>query len=232
MEIAIASKVDGIIVQGLDTLEFKQLAMYKATEHGIPIITVANDVPINESLRKTYVGSNHFEAGQMIARQLLSDMGFSGKVILMAADRQEEFQRSRLNGIIEVLQNYPNIHIEIVGSGNTREQVVKATNQIMNKMPDIDAFITTDANNASAIIQEIEKRKQVNNFYIYSFDDSPETQLLVKQGKVDAIISQSPEDMGEKSVDLLVQWLKGEQLPLDPIGYYTNIRVLRAVDAQ
>jgi ribose transport system substrate-binding protein len=231
MEIAIASKVDGIIVQGLDTAEFKQLAMYKATENGIPVITVANDVPINESLRKTYVGSNHYEAGQMIARQLLSDMGFAGKVILMAADRQEEFQRSRLNGILEVLQSYPNIHTEIVATGNTREQVVQATNEVMNSYPDIDAFITTTAINASAIIQEIEKRTRVEKFYIYSFDDSPETQILVQQGKIDALIAQAPETMGELSVDLMVKWLNGEQLPLDSIGYYTDIRVLKAGEA-
>ncbi len=228
MEIAIASKVDGIIVQGWDTSDFNQLAKYKATENGIPIITVANDVPISESLRKTYVGSNHYEAGQMIARQLLSDMGFAGEVILMTEDRQEEFQRERLNGILDVLQSYPNIHTEIVASGNTREQVVKATNEVMNRIPEVDAFITTTANNASAIIQEIEKRTQVENYYIYSFDDSPETQNLVQQGKIDAIIAQSPEIMGEQSVDLMVQWLKGEQLPLNSEGYYTDIRVLKA----
>jgi ribose transport system substrate-binding protein len=228
MEIAIASRVDGIIVQGLDTDEFKQLAMYKATENGIPIITIANDVPMQESLRKTYVGSNHYEAGQMVARQLLSDMGFTGKVVLMAADRQEEFQRARLNGILEVLKNYPDIHTEIIALGNTREQVVKVTNEVMNSIPDVDAFITTTAINASAIIQEIEKRTLVEKYYIYSFDDSPETQILVQQGKIDALIAQSPEVMGEQSVELMVQWLKGEDLPLNPDGYYTDIRVLKA----
>jgi len=228
MEIAIASKVDGIIVQGLDTAEFKQMAMYRATENGIPIITVANDVPMNESLRKTYVGSNHFEAGQMIARQLLSDMGFNGKVVLLTEDRQEDFQRARLKGILEVLNNYPMIRTEIVDSGNSREQVVKATNDVLNRIPDVHAFVTTTANNASAIIQEIEKRRKIENYFIYSFDDSPETQKLVKQGKIDAIISQSPQEMGELSVDLMISWLKGEQLPLNPDGYYTDIRVLKA----
>ncbi|TVY01297.1 substrate-binding domain-containing protein [Cohnella terricola] len=228
MEIAIASKVDGIIVQGLDTAEFKQLAMYKATENGIPVITVANDVPMNESLRKTYVGSNHFEAGQMIARQLLSDMGFNGKVVLLTEDRQEDFQRARLKGILEVLNNYPMIHTDIVDSGNSREQVVKATNNVLNRIPDVRAFVTTTANNASAIIQEIEKRRKVDNYLIYSFDDSPETQKLVKQGKIDAIVSQSPQEMGEMSVDLMISWLKGELLPLSSDGYYTDIRVLKA----
>lgn len=228
LDIATASKVDGIIVQGLDTPEFKQLTMYRATESGIPVITVANDVPMNESLRKTYVGSNHYESGQMIARQLLSDMGFSGKAVLMAADRQEEFQRSRLNGIIDALRDYPNIQIEIVATGTTREQIVQATNQYMNQQPDIEAIITTTGSNVSAVIQELGKRSKVEPYYIYSFDDNPEAVTLLQQGKIDALIAQSPEAMGRESVDLMVRWLQGEMLPLRSEGYYTDIRVLKA----
>lgn len=228
LDIAIASKVDGIIVQGLDTFEFKQLTMYRATESGIPVITVANDVPMNESLRKTYVGSNHYESGQMIARQLLSDMGFSGKVVLMAADRQEEFQRSRLNGIIDALSGYPNIQMEIVATGTTREEIVQATNQYMNQQPDIEAIVTTTGSNVSAVIQELGKRSKVEPYYIYSFDDNPEAVTLLQQGKIDALIAQSPEAMGRESVDLMVRWLKGEMLPLNSDGYYTDIRVLKA----
>ncbi len=82
LEIAIQSKVDGIIVQGLDTPEFKDLVKVKAAFYGIPIITVANDVPKAESLRKTYVGSDQYLAGQLIAEQLIDDMGHEGKVIL------------------------------------------------------------------------------------------------------------------------------------------------------
>ncbi|KAF0822408.1 substrate-binding domain-containing protein [Cytobacillus firmus] len=74
--------MDGIIVQGLDTPEFKDLVKVKAAFYGIPIITVANDVPKAESLRKTYVGSDQYLAGQLIAEQLIDDMGHEGKVIL------------------------------------------------------------------------------------------------------------------------------------------------------
>ena len=81
MEIAIHSKVDGIIVQGLDTDEFKELTKIKAAFYGIPVITVANDVPVEESLRKTYVGSDQFGAGKMVAYELIKEMGTSGEVI-------------------------------------------------------------------------------------------------------------------------------------------------------
>ncbi|MWC28856.1 substrate-binding domain-containing protein [Paenibacillus sp. MMS18-CY102] len=232
IEIAIASKVDGIIVQGLNTPEFTYLTKIKAAGSGIPILAVANDVPMNDSLRRTYVGSDHLEAGRMIARQLVKDMEGTGKVVLMVSDRQEDYQRSRLKGIVEVLRAYPQVKTEIVASGDEKDAAVSATDELLNTQPDAKAFIAVAANHANVIIQEIEKRSQVEPYFIYSFDDSPDSMALLKQGKIDALIAQSPEQMGELSVKLMVQWLDGKVVPLNPDGYFTNIRVLRAGEAE
>jgi ribose transport system substrate-binding protein len=232
IEIAIDSKVDGIIVQGLDTEEFKSLTKIKAAFYGIPIITVANDVPMSESLRRTYVGSDQFRAGQMIANQLLSDMGHAGTVILLGDSRQEYYQQQRLNGIHDVLKNYPNVRTEYAETPDTREQVIATTQDLMNRFPNVDAFVAVNANNAGAMIQEIGRRSQVEPYDIYSFDDSPETLALLKQGKLDGMIEQSPETMGRISVSLMIKWLSGETVPLNSDGYLTDIRMLKATGAQ
>jgi ribose transport system substrate-binding protein len=231
MEIAIASKVDGIIVQGLGTDEFNRLATVKAAGNGIPVFTVANDVPMSESLRRTYIGSDHYEAGRLIGRQLLADMGERGTVVLMVSEREEDYQRKRLRGILDVLAPYADtIRTEIVAAGNTREKVVRTTNEVLNRVPDAHAFIAINAVNVGAMIQEINKRRRVEDSYIYSFDDSAEAHALLRQGKIDALIVQSPEQMGEISVRLMIRWLTREQFPLDYNGYFTDIRVLRAED--
>jgi ribose transport system substrate-binding protein len=232
IEIAIDSKVDGIIVQGLDTEEFKSLTKIKAAFYGIPIITVANDVPMAESLMRTYVGSDQFRAGQMIANQLLSDMGHAGTVILLGDSRQEYYQQQRLNGIHDVLKNYPNVRTEYAETPDTREQVIATTQDLMNRFPNVDAFVAVNANNAGAMIQEIGRRSQVEPYDIYSFDDSPETLALLKQGKLDGMIEQSPETMGRISVSLMIKWLSGETVPLNSDGYLTDIRMLKATGAQ
>jgi ribose transport system substrate-binding protein len=232
IEIAIDSKVDGIIVQGLDTEEFKSLTKIKAAFYGIPIITVANDVPMAESLRRTYVGSDQFKAGQMIANQLLSDMGHAGTVILLGDSREEYYQQQRLNGIHDVLKNYPNVRTEYAETPDTREQVIATTQDLMNRFPNVDAFVAVNANNAGAMIQEIGRRSQVEPYDIYSFDDSPETLALLKQGKLDGMIEQSPETMGRISVSLMIKWLSGETVPLNSDGYLTDIRMLKATGTQ
>jgi ribose transport system substrate-binding protein len=232
IEIAIQSKVDGIIIQGLDTEEFKELTKVKAAFHGIPIITVANDVPMGESIRRTYVGSDQYEAGKMIARQLLKDMGREGNVVLMYDTNQEYYQKQRMAGIRDMLKFYHGIHMIHATTDDTREQVIAATQDVMNKEPDIDAFIAINANVAGAMIGEISKRSQVEPYHIYSFDDGPESLSLLMQGKLDGVIEQSPEEMGRKSVQLMKEWLNGETVPLDKDGYLTDIRIRKAADVR
>ncbi|MET3699813.1 ribose transport system substrate-binding protein [Bacillus oleivorans] len=232
IDIALYSKVAGIIVQGLDTDEFKNLTKIKASSYGVPIITVANDVPMVESLRRTYVGSDQYEAGQAIAQQLISDMGEEGTVILMYDNQQEFYQEQRLKGIQDVLVKYPDIKIGYAETLDNKDQIVAATQDMLNRMPNAEAIIAVNANFAGTLIQEIGKRSQLEPYYIYTFDDGPESLSLLKDGKVDAMVEQSPERMGKISVQRMVEWLDGETVPLDIDGYFTDIKVIRANDVQ
>ncbi|HEO8421749.1 TPA: substrate-binding domain-containing protein [Yersinia enterocolitica] len=229
IEIAIQSKVDGIIVQGLDNDEFKNLTKIKASFYGIPIITVANDVPIADSLRRTYVGSDQFSAGKMIAEQLVRDMGLKGKVVLMLDSQEEYFQKQRLKGIEEILKQYKGINVVYAKTVDTsKDQIVVATQDILNKEPDTNAFIAINANVLGTLVEEISKRYQIDPYYLYSFDDGPESISLLEAGTLDAMVEQSPETMGEMSVKLMMEWLNGEKVPLDKNGYLTDITIQKA----
>jgi ribose transport system substrate-binding protein len=232
IEIAIYSQVDGIIVQGLDTKEFKELTKVTAASYGIPIITVANDVPMAESLRRTYVGSNQYLAGKMIAEQLVKDMGESGEVVLMLDRREEYYQTQRLKGIQDFLSKYPNVAVVEAETEDTREQVIATTKDLLNRMPNVDSFITVNAKFADELVEEIDRRSNVEQYHIYSFDDDHSSVSLLKQGKIDGMIEQSPEMMGTLSVKLMMNWLNGEILPLNLDGYLTDIRMVKQVDEQ
>ncbi|WP_423408842.1 sugar ABC transporter substrate-binding protein [Heyndrickxia sp. MSNUG] len=232
VEIAIHSKVDGIIVQGLDSEEFKNLTKVKAAFYGIPIITVANDVPMTESLRRTYVGSDQYMAGRMIASQMVSAMGASGKIILLSDSHHEYYQQQRLNGIQDVFKDYPDIQTIQAETTEARELVIATTRDMLNKTPDADGFIAVNANIAGSMIQEISRRSQVEPFHIYTFDDAPDSLSLLMRGKLDGVIEQSPEEMGKVSVNLIMKWLRNETVPLDNKGYLTDIRMLKAMDGK
>lgn len=227
IEIAIHGQVDGIIVQGLDTEEFKELTKVKASFYGVPIITIANDVPMEESLRKTYVGSDQHAAGKMIVNQLIKEMGNQGEMVLLYDTEDSYYQTKRIEGMESVLSKYPSIKIHHAKTESSREQIKATTQTMLNLYPNAKAFIAVNAAMAGPLVQEISKRYQIDPFYLYSFDDGAESTTLLEQGKLDAIIEQEPTTMGEVSVRRLAEWVKGETIPLNREGYFTNIRVTK-----
>ena len=68
MNIAIAAKVDGIILKPDDTVKLRQ-AIDRAEEAGIPVITVLEDD--SASSRKSFVGVNSYQLGTIYGRQVL-----------------------------------------------------------------------------------------------------------------------------------------------------------------
>ena len=182
---------------------------------------------MKESLRRTYVGSNQFRAGELIARQLLDDMGEKGNVVLIYDKQQEYYQSERLKGINAILNRYPDIKTLYAETSESRDQVISTMRDMLNQMPDVNAFIAVNANMVGPMVQEIGKRSQVDPYFIYSFDDGPESLPLLEEGKIDGVIEQDPEKMGEVSVQQLIKWLNGETVPLDINGYFTNIRILK-----
>lgn len=231
LELGIHSRVDGIIVQGLDQEEFKELTKIKAAFYSIPIITIAEDVPMEESLRRTYVGSNHFRAGKLLAEQLVKDMGDSGEVAVMYDETTHHFQTLRLHGIQSVLREYPDITVIATGTDTSKESVMAATQNLLNKHPHAEGFIAINAEITSGMIQEINRRKQIDPMFIYSFDDHADIDSLLQQGKLDAIVKQEPELMGDMGIELLLEWLEGESGPLDFDGYFTPVDIVTAEDA-
>ena len=67
MNIAISSKVDGIILEGDDSEETARL-VDKATANGIPVVTVLTDC--QTSSRKSFVGLNNYSLGSEYGDQL------------------------------------------------------------------------------------------------------------------------------------------------------------------
>ena len=86
--IAISSKVDGIIVEGDDSAETVAL-IDKATANGIPVVTVLTDC---DSARKSFVGLNNYSLGTEYGEELLAISNYSNSYplkVLVLLDRDD-----------------------------------------------------------------------------------------------------------------------------------------------
>ncbi|NRF92352.1 substrate-binding domain-containing protein [Paenibacillus frigoriresistens] len=229
MDIAIASKVDGIIVQAMDGPEFVD-KVQTATEKGIPVITVGTDAP--RSLRKTYVGPDHSKEGELIAAELMLHMQEGGLICLVSGSKMTSTERIRLENVQKTLSLHPSVKV-IIEEGDETElnQSKQLVNEVLNRYPEMKMFVGLNAEAGIGIVQALRERGRGDKENVYAFDDTPELREMVDSGWIKATLVNDNTTIGEKSILLIKRWLENADLPL-PRNVNTQVILYKVKGSQ
>ena len=134
MEMAIDSRVDGIIYEADDSVESIVL-INKAAAAGIPVVTVMADAP--GSARRSYIGVSNYNLGTEYGRLIMKaamalDVKKTGEedkttsvLVLTDVDPEDTTQNTVLTAIKETIQkmpdSYPEIRLSTVEIDNSGE---------------------------------------------------------------------------------------------------------------
>ncbi|MEB3101405.1 substrate-binding domain-containing protein [Ferviditalea candida] len=221
MDIAIASKVDGIIVEGMDTPEFAGKVL-SALEKGIPVITIATDSP--SSLRRAYVGSNDFQDGVKIGTYIKQHLSGHKQIGAVLGDSVNSMENLRLKGLISALKDDADLQVVMAEPSDVND-VNQEINSLLNEHPQVRVLVGLTSDAGVGIVKTVKNRAALAGYSIYSFDDTPDIIHLLRQGFIKATLQQQPRTMGEKSVSLIGQWLSGSGLPLEN-NYFISSNVI------
>lgn len=209
LEKAIASRVDGIIVQNLKDEWFTPL-IDKAISRNIPVITIDADAP--KSRRIAYVGTNNFEAGQLLGKAVVSRIEGERSIGVIIGTDTSENQRLRLQGFLSVVTQHPRLKVVSIASSNiSRIQASIQAEQMLRKHPNISVMVGTSALDAIGIRMAL-KNLHREDIQIFGFDDVEETLQAIEEGDIVATVVQKPYDMGYSAVKLMVDHLSGKQI--------------------
>ncbi|WP_134701258.1 sugar-binding protein [Ammoniphilus sp. YIM 78166] len=226
LEKAIASKVDGIIVQGLNDEKFTPV-INKAIDKGIPVLTIDTDAPT--SRRLTYVGTDNFRAGNRLGHMVVQATGGQGKIGVLIGSDKAENQMLRLNGLKHVIDQFPGLEIVAVRPSNiSRIEAVEQAIAVLAQHPEIDTMVGTSALDALGMVQA---KNHVGRYEIriIGFDDLPETLDGIRKGEIVSTLAQKPYLMGYDSIRLLHDHFRGRPLPKE---HYTEVEVINASHAR
>jgi ribose transport system substrate-binding protein len=225
IEMAIASKVDGILTQGLNEAEFTPV-INEAIEKGIPVITVDTDAPDSE--RITYIGTDNYHAGYLAGQALIEDTNGEAVVGIITGSLDASHMQLRVEGFTDAVENEPGIDIVAVEPSNiTRIQAEERASKIIEEHPDITAFFGTSALDGIGIVEAVERAGLMDDMYMIGFDTLPETIELIKEGKIDATVVQEPYEIGFLAVEKMVDVMNGGDVDR---YYYTDTRVIGRED--
>jgi ribose transport system substrate-binding protein len=187
---AVARKPAGILVSVADPALMGP-EINKAIGAGIPVITMDSDAP--DSQRLFFIGTNNLEAGRLGGQRVVAELNGKGNVVFFTMPSQPNLVE-RLKGYQDVFASHPGIKVVEVFDmkGESGTAMDKAREYLARTgASKIDAFICLESSSGKDV-GEAFKRAKPQNTILMAMDVDQATLELVKDGTVQATISQKP----------------------------------------
>ncbi|WP_226527259.1 sugar-binding protein [Metabacillus niabensis] len=221
LDMAIKSKVDGIIVQALNE-EFTPM-INKAVSEGIPVITI--DTDSKESLRTAYIGTDNYLAGQLAGKALIEDTNGKATVGIITGSFENTHHQLRVQGFRDAVAKVEGIEVVAIEESNiTRVDAEEKAYTMLTENENITAFIGTSSWDGLGIVEAAKSLNKQEDLYVMAFDPLAENIDLLEKGDLDAIIEQQPYEMGYKSIEIMLDMLNGKSVREI---YHTDASIIR-----
>ena len=200
INIAISSKVDGIILEGDDSEETKEL-IRKAYDAGVPVVTVLSDCEGSE--RKSFIGLNQYTLGTDYGSALteISTDKYPLSVLILKNGNSDDF-------IIQAIQKqltgrFVSISSKEVDTSSqfTSEENIMKTLDELNKMPDV--IICLNDKITESAIQCIVEKNLVGKTRILGYYDSETIRKAIEKGSVYATFTIDTKTLAKQSVNAI-----------------------------
>lgn len=203
--------------------------MLKAAAPTMPIITVDADLlPEDKALRKTYFGTNNYDMGVGMAKELLKLKPEGGTVCMQLGNVAAANINERAAGFRDTIAgakgteklNNTNGWTEADGCPTYTNDDIPTANQqmadIFTAQPDLDAFILVGgwaqfgpqayAQNTDQVMDKLKSKELV----IIAGDTLPPQTQAFREGRSHFQIGQRPYQMGNEAPDILISLINGE----------------------
>ena len=218
INIAISSKVDGIILEGDNSEETIEL-IQKAEDAGIPVVTVLSDC--EGSARKSFIGLNQYTLGTEYGSTLteISTDKYPLSVLVLKNGNSDDF-------IIQAIQKQLTGRFVAISSKEvdtssqfTSEENIMKTLEELNKMPDV--IICLNDKITESAIQCIVEKNLVGKTRILGYYDSETIRKAIEKGSVYATFSIETKTLAKQSVDALNEF--------NNTGYVSDFYTIKAI---
>jgi len=205
LDIALTSKVDGIITHVSDEASFTE-AINQAYEQNIPVVTIENDA--KSSNRSAFVGTNSFLLGKEAGELMVDATKGKAKIgIIISNDYALDAasQNLKINGFLSSVNSFPEMEVVRIESSKmgilSAEEIMQA---ILKEDPDIDAIYTTNSVDTLGSTQVIIDSNRVGEITLVGYGDTEDILRYIRKGVIYGTVMSDPYKMGLESVKALL----------------------------
>ncbi|KLU39339.1 MAG: hypothetical protein AA931_09695 [Peptococcaceae bacterium 1109] len=218
MESLIGQGVDGIVVSVNDVPEI-QGAIQRALDNGIPVITFDADSPT--SGRLFHIGIDNFKAGWEAGKALVriaQARGLEGPLsaVIMSGEPDALNLIERMDGFFGAIEGELGLEVdEILYNRDNVDLATIMVEDYLKANPEVDVFFFTGGWPFYVPSDAMPAFKQWAHAggIAVGIDIFYDALLLLRDGLLQYLVGQDMASMGALGVELLVDYLRGGQLP-------------------
>jgi len=211
---AITAGVDLIIISPTDSSSAPTV-LDLAAENNVPVVIA--DIGTDEGDYVSFVISTNeqgaYEAGQVLMKKM-ADMGCeSGDVLMITISQARLNGQNRTKGITKAVEEAGGHIVQFLQSKDyTRAEAQTQASDMLSANPQACGFFTQHDEAALGAFAALQESGRADEVAFASFDGSPESVELIKQGKLAGASMQQPVLMGRISMEVGLKHLRGEEV--------------------
>lgn len=209
MQMAVASKVDGIVIETDETEEMHELIEAASGAH-IPVVTLMKDDP--ESQRISYVGANTYTLGEIYGEEVADavEKDTAKAVILVPENEKETSPNYIYSGISETITGTSrNIEVSTVRTGKDKEFVSEETirNLLLDEEKRPDVLVCLSATDTISAYQCVRDYNLVGQVKIIGYYISSEILEGIQNGVIESTVLVDAEEAGILCMEAMSEYL-------------------------
>jgi inositol transport system substrate-binding protein len=212
----LALDVDAIILNPFD--QYGSAPVVSIAKREKKPIVVVNAIVANLDKANAYVGSNDQEAGRIAAGYIAELLNGKGNLALIRGPNGHSAEIQRTEGIMEVLNQHPDMKVIFDQSGNwDRTQGLELMENWLSTGKQLQAVIAQNDEMALGAQKAIEAAGKQKDILVIGIDAIPDALKAVKEGKLCATVFQDAKGQGTLALELAVKLCEGK--PVEHMNY-------------
>lgn len=214
----ISKKVSAIIISPCNAHAIGA-SIKSANQAGIPVFMADTGCTDPTAKVVSTIATANYQGGLQAGEGMIELLGGKGGEVLVLDFKPAESCLQRVAGFKEVVNEYneknPEARIEIVKelqSGGRRDIANQSTSDALQAHPNLAAIFAINDPAALGAYAALEKAGRQDEVDIIGFDGMPEGKQAIKDGKVYADPIQFPDQIGEMTVQAILDYFDGKEV--------------------
>ena len=205
------NKVDGIVLAVIDK-DSMVGPVKEAMSKNIKVVTVDSGLAKDKDASVCYIATDNVKGGADAADALAKAIGEKGDVGMLYFQKGSASSDEREKGFEDQIKKYPNIHLVQSREARDPTKAADETANMLTAHKDLVGIFAANEPNGVGVANVLKQRKLAGKIKVVAFDSSDQEVAALKDGTIQALIVQSPFQMGLQGVQTAVKAIKGETI--------------------